>query len=121
MNAKRMEVMLGDLSDNFDRHITTAQETYHLVLPCENGAGKLTFRLFSKGGSVELEILAFAQSDKASFAVKVDGETVEERKGVITIAPLALARGWRTVEISGQEVSAGKIRITGSISGMSIL
>lgn len=121
MNIKRMEVMIGDLSESFDRHVTLTQETYHFVLPCENGTGKLLFRVYSKGGNAQLEILAFALSDDVNFEVKVDGEIVDERMGAITIAPLALARGWRNIEIIGKGVSTGKVRISGSISNASIL
>ena len=70
MNIKRMEVMLGDLSESFDRHVSSSTANYYFVLPCSDGAGKLTLRLYSQGGKAELEILAFALgAGRIEFAV----------------------------------------------------
>ncbi|MDE6604420.1 MAG: hypothetical protein K2K85_00160 [Clostridia bacterium] len=122
MNVKRMEVMLGDLSESFDRHVSSSVANYYFVLPAEGGEGKLRIRLYSQGGSAQLEILAFALSgSQMDFVVKVDGETVDERAGAVSIASLALARGWRIVEIVGQGLSSGRIRISGNISNANIL
>ena len=122
MNVKRMEVMLGDLSESFDRHISSSIAAYYYVLTVADGIGKLKLRLYSQGGNAQLEILAFEVSGgQANFEVKVDGEAVDNRMGAISIAPLALARGWRVVEITGQNFSAGRVRISGSISNASIL
>ena len=120
MNIKRMETMLEDLSESFDRHVSTSIANYYYVLPTVDGEEYLKLRLYSQGGNAELELLAFAQGD-VEFTVKVDGEIVDLRNGAITIAPLALARGWRVVEIIGQGVSSGRVRISGGISGISAI
>ena len=122
MNVKRMETMLGDLSESFDRHLSNSVANYYYVLPADSGECRLKLRLYSQGGSVELELLAFAlQGSDVKFEVKVDGETVDERSGAITIEQLALARGWRVVEIAGQGVSSGRARISGNVSSASVL
>ncbi|MDE6275280.1 MAG: hypothetical protein K2M75_01940 [Clostridia bacterium] len=122
MNLKRMEAMLGDLNENFDRHVSTAIANYYFVLSAAGGACSLKIRLYSQGGNAELELLAFASGNTGvEFSIKVDGELVDERKGAITIAPLALARGWRVIEITGQGVSSGRARVSGSVSGASAL
>ena len=122
MNYKRMEVMLGDLSENFDRHVALSQDTYYYAIPSVDGAGSLELRMYSQGGNVELEVLAFAlNGEKVQCAVSVDGEATQKREGAVSIAPLALARGWRTVAISVSGISASRVRITGSISSVSVL
>ena len=122
MNIKRMETMLGDLSENFDRHVSTAIANYYFVLPSDGGECNLKLRLYSQGGNVELELLAFAlEGVDIEFSIKVDGETVDSRSGAITINRLALARGWRVVEIAGQGVSSGRVRISGGVSNATIL
>ena len=122
MNIKRMETMLEDLNESFDRHVSTSIANYYYVLPTANKEGYLKLRLYSQGGNAELELLAFAIGDvDVKFSIKVDGENVDERRGAITIAPIALARGWRVVEIMGQGVATGRVRISGGISGVSVL
>lgn len=122
MNIKRMEVMLEDLSENFDRHISTSSENYYFVLKSVGGESTLKIRLYSQGGETELEIFAFPSNGaQPSCQISVDGEVVDEREGVITIAPLMLERGFRVVEIRGQNVSSGRARIKGYISKASIL
>lgn len=120
MNIKRMETMLEDLNESFDRHVSASVSDYCYVLPTADGEGYLKLRLYSQGGSAELELLAFAKGD-VEFTIKVDGEIVDVRNGAITIAPIALARGWRVVEIIGQGVSTGRVRVSGGISGVSAL
>lgn len=122
MNVKRMEVMLGELSESFDRHVSSSVADCYFVMSAVDGTGKLKIRLYSQGGSAQLEILAFALAGgQMSFAISVDGETVDERAGEVSIAPLALARGWRVLEIVGQGLSSGRVRISGNISNASIL
>ena len=122
MNVKRMEVMLEDLSENFDRHVSTTSESSYFVIPASGGEGKLKIRLYSQGCDVELEILAFALSDDhPAFRISVDGEVVDERAGAITIDSLPLARGWRVMEIVGENIQSGRARIKGNISGASTL
>ena len=122
MNIKRMEVMLGDLSESFDRHLSTSVANYYYVIQPIGNTCELRLRLYSQGGNAELELLAFASgSNEIEFAIKVDSELVDERKGAITIAPLSLARGWRIIEITGQGISSGRVRVSGNVSGASIL
>ena len=122
MNIKRMEVMLEDLSENFDRHVSTALESCYFVMTTTDGESKLKIRLYSQGFDAELEILAFASCDRQpTFRISVDGEVVDERIGAITIDSVPLAKGWRVLEIYGMDISAGRARIKGSISGASIL
>ncbi|MDE6473545.1 MAG: hypothetical protein K2L70_00390 [Clostridia bacterium] len=122
MNIKRMEVMLGDLSESFDRHVSSSVADYYFVLSAIDGMGKLRLRLYSQGGNAQLEILAFALAgSQTNFSVEVDGKTVDERSGEVSIAPLALARGWRVVEITGRGLSSGRVRISGNISNASVL
>ena len=122
MNIKRMEVMLEDLSENFDRHISTTSENYYFVLPSVDGESRLKIRLYSQGGEAELEVLAFSpNANLPSCQISVDGEVADEREGAITIAPLSLARGWRVVEIIGRNTSSGRVRIKGSIAQASAL
>ncbi len=122
MNVRRMEVMLGDLSESFDRHVSSSVADYYFVLSAIDGIGKLRLRLYSQGGNAQLEILAFASAGgQIDFSVEVDGKAVDERSGEVSIAPLALARGWRVVEIAGRGLSSGRVRISGNISNASIL
>ena len=62
MNVRRMEVMLGDLSESFDRHVSSSVADYYFVLSAIDGIGKLRLRLYSQGGNAQLEILAFVKS-----------------------------------------------------------
>ena len=122
MNVKRMEVMLEDLRENFDRHVSTTSESSYFVMTASGGESKLKIRLYSQGADVELELLAFALSeDQPAFKISVDGEVVDERVGTITIKSLPLARGGRVLEIEGEKIQSGRARIKGNISGASIL
>lgn len=81
MNIKRMEVMLEDLSENFDRHISTTSENYYFVMKVADGESKLKVRLYSQGGEAELEVLAFpADASQPSCQISVDGEIADERE-----------------------------------------
>ncbi|MDE7349049.1 MAG: hypothetical protein K2N53_05245, partial [Clostridia bacterium] len=60
MNVKRMEVMLSDLSESFDRHVSSSVTDCYFVMSAVDGTGNLKIRLYSQGGSAQLEILAFA-------------------------------------------------------------
>ena len=121
MNVKRMEVMLEDLSENFDRHVSTTSQSYYFVMTAKDYESKLRIKVYSQGADVELEILAFAVGDcSPTFEISVDGEVVGHRAGAITIENVHLARGWRILEIDGKNLSSGRVRIKGSISGVSL-
>ncbi|MDE5655127.1 MAG: hypothetical protein K2I46_05910 [Clostridia bacterium] len=122
MNIKRMEVMIEEVSENLDRHISASLENFYFVLTAVDGESQLSIRLYSQGGNAELEILAFpADGERPSCQISVDGEVVDKREGTITIAPISLSKGWRTVEIIARNLSSGRARIKGSISGATIL
>lgn len=122
MNVKRMEVMLEDLSENFDRHVSTTSQSHYFVMTAKDSESKLKIKVYSQGFDIELELLAFAVGESIpKFEISVDGEVVDEREGAITIESLPLARGWRVLEICGKNVSSARARINGNISGASLL
>lgn len=119
-NLRKMEIMLDELSEDFNEHLAKSKSTYYFMMNEADGVKKLKLNVYSKGGEIECEILAlpsYSVGGEPSCSITVDGEELESRQGIMTIAPIPLKVGYHTLEfVTGVGVATARVRLTGALS-----
>lgn len=116
MNVKRMEVMIDDLNENFQRHVAASTSSFHFVMPV--GGEELELRFFAQGGDMEIETLLLSDSRSGDLraSIALDGEIISANVGAIAITTINIKRGRHTLNLSVCEgVDAAKARVCGAI------
>ena len=119
-NFRKMEVMLDELSEDFNDHLAKSKATYYYMMNEADGVKKLNLNVYSKGGEIECEILMlpnYSVGSEPSCSITVDGEELEGRQGIMTIAPIPLKVGYHTLEfVTGSGIATARVRLTGVLS-----
>lgn len=115
-----MEIMLDELSEDFNDHLAKSKATYYYVMNSDGNAKKLRLSVYSRGGDIECEVLMlpnYSDAGDTTCAITLDGEALQSRSGIISILPIPLNAGYHTLEfITSEGVSTARVRLTGVLS-----
>lgn len=125
MNVKRMEFMIEDINENLQNHLLNAKNTYYYVMQQNGGTGELTVRFYTSGSKIECEIISmpdYSKTGEVSCEIKLDGTSLETRKGVITLGEIEAEKGYHVIEFfTSDNTSSSRVRLTGGVSFSCIL
>lgn len=125
MNIKRMEYMIEDLNESLQNHLMSVKNTYYYVMQQNAGKGELAVKVYTLGGEIECECICmpdYKTEGEVVCTIIVDGEKADERKGIMSVNKLSLAKGYHTIEFATSENTASsRVRLTGAIRESGIL
>ncbi len=117
---RKLEIMLEELEDNFNNHLTKSKSTYYYIMKPDGAKKSLTLNVYSRGGETECEILILPEYSSQSAPkcqVKTNGELSFTAQNVANVFPLPLKSGYHVLEFISEGVAAGlRIRLTGARS-----
>ena len=120
MNEKKIEIMLDDLNEALQRHITYSTQTKSFVMPADSGYSYIALELISQGSEIEVET-TFILSDVFNMEcdVFIDGQNIRTYSTPIEIFKASVTKGKHTLEIVARDtVIAGKVSVSGIISSI---
>ena len=119
-NFRKMEIMLDELSEDFNDHLAKSKAKYYYIMKSEGDVKKLKLSVYSRGGEIECEVLMlpdYSQTADGSCSISLDGEVLQSREGIISISGLQLKVGYHTLEfITGEGIATARVRLTGVLS-----
>ena len=119
-NFRKIEVMLDELSEDFNEHLAKSKSTYYYLMKDVDGVKKLSLNVYSKGGEIECEIFMlpdYSGSSDPTCSITLDGEDAESRQGIITIDLLPLNVGYHTIEfVARGGIATARVRLSGALS-----
>ncbi len=118
MENRRIERRIDDLDERLDRHIGLSIAEYFFAARNVFGDLQLEVEVYSYGGEVELEALAFPDGNLLPICYYfIDGELISKLEWTaVGIIKVDLARGMHRLAFYIDDAVAARIRLKGALS-----